>query len=72
MDPHYTGILGNYPKKQWQKFINHENSALCSNDALDLLSKMLVYDHADRVLPKDAMNHEYFSSVREFNLKKEK
>lgn len=27
------------------KFINAENKHLCSDEAIDLLSKMLVYDH---------------------------
>lgn len=72
MDPHYSGILGTYPKKPWTKFINQENTSLCSNEALDLLSKMLVYDHADRILPKDAMNHDYFAIVREYHSKNKK
>ena len=72
LDPHYSGILGNYQKKPWNKFVTQENQALCSNEALDLLSKMLVYDHAERILPKEAMNHEYFASVREYHQKKEK
>jgi hypothetical protein len=31
---------------------------------------MLNYDHADRISPKEAMEHEYFSSVKEFHSKK--
>jgi casein kinase II subunit alpha len=65
LDNHYSGILGNYPKKQWTKFINEENKHLCSNEALDLLSKMLVYDRAQRITPKEAMMHPYFKEVRE-------
>lgn len=72
LDPHFSGILNNYPKKAWHKFINNDNSMLCSNEALDLLGKMLVYDHADRILPKEAMSHDYFAPVREYHLKKEK
>lgn len=34
-----------YPKREWSKFINQENKNLCPEEALDLLSKMLVYDH---------------------------
>jgi casein kinase II subunit alpha len=64
--------LFSYPKKQWNKFVTNENSHLCSNEALDLLSKMLVYDHADRITPKDAMEHEYFASVKEYHLKNKK
>ena len=65
LDNHYTGILGNYPKKPWSKFINDENKHLCPNEAIDLLSKMLVYERAQRITPKEAMQHPYFKEVRE-------
>lgn len=54
-----------YPKKPWSKFITPDNQALCPPEALDLLSKMLVYDHAERITPKDAMLHPYFAVLRE-------
>ena len=57
-----------YPKKSWQKFITNENAALCPDEGLDLLSKMLVYDHAERITPKDAMEHEYFEPIRQYHL----
>lgn len=38
-------ILGKHNKKNFAKFINNENKHLAKNDAIDLLSKMLVYDH---------------------------
>ena len=65
LDNHYTGMLGNYPRKPWNKFINEENKHLCGNDAIDLLNKMLIYDRAERITPKEAMMHPYFKSVRE-------
>lgn len=43
------------PVKPWNKFIKPENQTLCSEDALDLLSKMLIYDHAERILPREAL-----------------
>ena len=42
-----------------------ENQALCLPEAIDLLSKMLVYDHAERITPKDVMLHPYFAELRE-------
>lgn len=48
-------MLGKMPVKPWNKFIKPENQALCSEDALDLLSKMLIYDHAERILPREAL-----------------
>ena len=34
-----------------------------------MLSKMLRYDHAERITPKDAMEHPYFKPVKEFHSK---
>lgn len=64
LDPHYDKILGTYSKKPWSKFITPENKHLCSDEAIDLLSKMLRYDHAERITPKEAMDHPYFDIVK--------
>lgn len=50
--------------KPWNKFIKPEIQNLCTEDALDLLSKMLVYDHAERITPREALEHRYFDPVR--------
>ncbi|CAD8051770.1 unnamed protein product [Paramecium sonneborni] len=64
LDPVLESKLGNYPKKEWVKFINAENKHLCSDEAIDILSRMLIYDHALRITPKDAMDHPYFLPVK--------
>jgi hypothetical protein len=33
---------------------------------------MLVYDHSERITPKEAMEHEYFAPVREMQEKQKK
>jgi casein kinase II subunit alpha len=45
------------------------NEHLVNEEALDLLSKMLVYDHAMRVTPRDAMDHPYFAPIKEYHAK---
>ena len=35
----------------------------------DLLDNMLRYDHAERITPKDAMDHPYFKPIKD-NMKK--
>ncbi|CDR96782.1 casein kinase II, alpha chain (CK II), putative [Babesia bigemina] len=65
MAPVYEEILGTYPRKPWSKFINAENQHLCVPEAIDLLDKMLVYDHTMRITPKDAMLHPFFKGVAE-------
>lgn len=64
LSSHYDGILGNYPKKPWTKFITSDNQHLVTPEALDLLDKMLRYNHQERVTAKEAMNHPYFNPVR--------
>ena len=60
-------------KKGWKKFINDKNKMLCHEDALDLLSKLLVYDHESRLTCEEAMQHKYFEPIRyELKVKAEK
>lgn len=68
LDSHYEDLLPQQPvpRKPWTKFINSSNNKLVSDEALDLLNMMLRYDHAERVTPKDAMNHTYFQPVRDY------
>lgn len=69
LDSHYDDILGTHTKKPWHKFITPQCEHLVSDEALDLLSKMLKYDHAERVTPRDAMEHSYFKPVKEYHQK---
>ncbi|CAD8052342.1 unnamed protein product [Paramecium sonneborni] len=55
-----------YPKfpysteKRFELFINKENKHLCTPEAIDLLKKLLIFDHSERILPKDALQHPFF------------
>ena len=42
-----------------------DNQHLCSEEALDLLGKLLTYDHQKRLTCEEAMNHPFFDSVRD-------
>jgi casein kinase II subunit alpha len=64
LDPHFDGLLGWYSRKPWTEFVTAENQHLANSEVLDLIDKLLVYDHAARVLPKEAMSHTYFDPVR--------
>lgn len=46
-------------KRPWTKFVTSANEALVTPDALDLLSKMLVVDHEDRITCTQAMKHPF-------------
>ena len=64
LDPHFDGILGRHARKPWSKFLNQDNQHLVSSEAIDLLDKLLRYDHQERLSPKEAMQHPYFAPVR--------
>jgi len=66
LDPHYDGLLGKYSKKSWRKFITSGCQHLVSDEAIDLVDKMLQYDHQLRPTCQEAMAHPYFDPVRKF------
>jgi len=65
LDPQFDGILGRHPRRPWVKFANADNQRLVNSEVLDLIDRMLVYDHAVRILPQEAMPHPYFRPLRE-------
>ena len=54
-------------KKEWKSFVVNKNDSQYSpsRQGLDLLSKLLVYDHEQRLTAKQAMQHSFFDPVRE-------
>ena len=49
-------------KSNWDEYINEKNKYLISDDALDLLNKLLEIDYQKRITAKEALNHPYFKS----------
>lgn len=67
LDDDYYKMIGKHTAKPWSKFIKPDNQSLCSEEALDLLGRMLQYDHAERIVPKEALQHKYFDPVRKWS-----
>mmetsp|Transcript_59795 Transcript_59795/g.110676 ORF Transcript_59795/g.110676 Transcript_59795/m.110676 type:complete len:336 (+) Transcript_59795:78-1085(+) len=65
LDPHFDDVLGRHSRKPWSKFVTVENQHLAFPEVIDLIDRMLVYDHACRILPSEAMGHPYFMPVWE-------
>ncbi|XP_054977089.1 casein kinase II subunit alpha-like [Sorex araneus] len=63
LDPCLSELLGSHPRKSWECFINKKNQHLISLEALDLLDKLLRYDHQSRLTAREAMEHPYFSDI---------
>jgi casein kinase II subunit alpha len=53
-----------WEKKKFEHFITKQNAHLCPPEAIDLLERVLVYDHAARLTCIEAMQHKYFDPVR--------
>lgn len=51
----------------WRSFIKRDSisESWCDATALDLLDKMLQFDHEDRIMAHEAMQHPFFKPVRD-------
>uniref|UniRef100_A0A8D0B720 non-specific serine/threonine protein kinase n=2 Tax=Perciformes TaxID=8111 RepID=A0A8D0B720_SANLU len=63
LDPRFKDLLGQQSRKRWEQFVQTENQHLVSPEALDLLDKLLRYDHQQRLTATEAMEHPYFYPV---------
>lgn len=45
LDSQYDDILGRFAKRSWHSFVNVDNQRFVSDEAIDFLDKLLVYDH---------------------------
>lgn len=51
------------PVKPWQSFVNDDNRDFATEDAINLIDKLLVYDHDKRLTAQQAMEHPFFHPV---------
>jgi len=64
LDPQLESLIGSHSKKPWTKYITQDNQHLVSPEAIDLIDKLLRYDHMERITSDEAMEHPYFAPVR--------
>lgn len=60
--------LSAFPREQrpWAYYITPQNAHLATPSAVDLLDKLLVYDHQLRFTAEEAMEHPFFDPVSHF------
>ena len=63
LDGRLQQSVGTHQRRPWKSFVTKENKHLAVPLAMDLLDKLLVYDHQHRLSPKEAMAHPYFSAL---------
>ena len=49
--------------QQWSELVDSTNRALCGEDALDFLEKMLRFNPDDRWEAEDLLKHDYFRNL---------
>ena len=64
MEPELRKQVTRHNSRPLTRFINKDNKHLITPEALDLLTRMLKYDPIERILPTEALAHEYFEPVR--------
>ena len=57
-------LISSQPKLPLSSFIRPENKHKVNDAGIDLLERMLVYDKNERILPRDALKHEFFAPIR--------
>lgn len=65
LDPVLSDIIDEHTKKEWHRFINEDNQSLVTEEAIDLIDKMIVMDHSERISVTEALLHPYFDEVRD-------
>lgn len=61
LDEKYDGKILNYPQQPWKHFIKRKNRHRCTPEIIDLIDKLLVYDHQERLTAEEAMRHPFFA-----------
>lgn len=68
LEPRLLELLGTHRKKPWSSIggggPGGARGEACSADGLDLLDRMLCYDHQDRISAREALSHAFFDPVR--------
>jgi casein kinase II subunit alpha len=64
LDPQLAALIGRRPRRPWSKFVAPDAAHLASPEAVDLIDRLLRYDHAQRPTAREAMAHAYFAPVR--------
>ena len=54
--------MHSHAKLPWAKFVNADNRANAGHEVLDLLDRLLRYDHCERLTAAEALSHTYFSA----------
>eukprot|EP00939_MAST-03C_sp_MAST-3C-sp1_P000603 g603.t1 len=60
LDPSFDGILDDYDVRPWTSFVVPKKASFATPNAIDVIDRLLRYDHCERLSAAEAMSHSYF------------
>lgn len=67
LDPVFDDLIAEKePVIPWEELVDPKKKHLATDDAIDLVDKLLKYDHQARLTCKEALDHEYFADLEDF------
>lgn len=63
MDTNLAEQVSIHSRKQWKRCVHSDNEHLVTHEALDIIDKLLRFDHSERLTAREAMAHPYFMTV---------
>ncbi|KAI0358173.1 kinase-like protein [Trametes cingulata] len=57
-------LLQSHSKIPWSRFVTADNRPNVTTDSIDLLDKLLRFDHLERLTAAEALAHSFFNAVR--------
>ena len=61
-NPPLRNVACSHPKVAWTRFMSTDNRPNVTTEVIDLLDKLLRYDHGERLTAAEALSHAYFSA----------
>jgi len=64
METDSDALLRAWPRQPWTRYTTPDTLPFFTPEVIDLLEKLLRYDHQERVTAREAQAHVYFNAVR--------
>ncbi|XP_003743485.1 casein kinase II subunit alpha [Galendromus occidentalis] len=64
VDPAVLESVERRQKRAWEDFVTKSNHDVATKVAIDLVDRLLLYDHSERLTAREALQHEYFLNVQ--------
>ncbi|KAM0267551.1 hypothetical protein ACHAPA_005840 [Fusarium lateritium] len=63
MDQEDVETLGQYPRQPWRELVTSDNQHLVTDEAIDLVDRLLQFDPRRRLTASEALVHAYYEGA---------